>query len=532
MKKITLLYGLVAVLAAGFMTSCVNDLDTTPRSSDELTTDMVYRNPDNYINVVAKIYGSLAMTGQKGNAGQPDIQGIDEGNSGFVRLLFVLQELPTDEAVYTWYDGSIKDLHKMSWQSTSEYVTAFYYRLYYTISIANEFLRETTQAKLTERQIPANRWDEIAAFQNEVRFIRAMCYWQLCDAFGTAPYVDEAMPVGSKVFPKPYTRKQLFEYVEKEMIDAENKLPDPRTNEYGRVDKASAWMLLAKLYLNAEIYIGQPRYTESITYLNKVLGAGYSLDPNYRDLFLADNNTSPEIIFPIQFDGIRTQSYGGLSYVVNGSIGSGMNPADYGVSGGWNSMRTTSKLVTKFADPTGATDKRAMFFSDGRSLVVNNTDETTDGYAAIKFKNKTSTGANGSNSEFVDIDFPMFRLGDAYLMYAEAVLRGGEGGSTGQALIYVNDLRQRAYGNTNGNIGMNDLTLDFIIDERAREMYWEATRRTDLIRFGLFTTDKYLWDWKGDVLTGRAVDAKYNIYPIPSSDLVSNPELSPTPGYE
>ena len=368
-----------ALLSAAVLSaSCVGDLNTTPKSPEEITTEQVYADPDNYINVLAKIYGSLALTGQQGGAGRPDIQGIDEGNSGFLRLLFDLQELPTDEAVFTWSDGSIKDLHRMSWLPTSEYVTSFYYRLYYTISIANEFLRETTEARLTARNIPQERWAEIDAYRNESRFIRAMCYWQLCDAFGSAPYVDENSAVGTSNFPVQYTRQQLFEYVEKEMTDAATRLPDPRTNAYGRVDKASAWMLLAKLYLNAEIYVGQPRYTDCIACCRQIINAGYSLDPVYQHLFLADNQNSPEIIFPIQFDGMKTQSYGGLSFVVNSAIGSGMNPADYGVSGGWNSLRTTSKLVTKFSDPTGATDKRAIFFSQGRSLVVNNIDEPTD----------------------------------------------------------------------------------------------------------------------------------------------------------
>src|SRR5262249_26823773 len=148
----------------------------------------------------------------------------------------------------------------------------------------------------------------------------------------------------------------------------------------------------------------------------------------------------------------------------------------------------------------------------------------TNGVAAPKFTNVTSTGAPGSHPTHVDTDFPMFRLGDAYLIYAEAALRGG-GGSTAQALTYVNALRQRAYGNSSGTIAASDLTLPFILAERQRELLWEATRRTDLVRFQQFTGGTYIWAWKGGTAAGSATDAKYNLYPIPANELIANPNL-------
>jgi len=125
----------------------------------------------------------------------------------------------------------------------------------------------------------------------------------------------------------------------------------------------------------------------------------------------------------------------------------------------------------------------------------------------------------------VNTDFPVFRLADVYLMLAEAVVKGGEGSSRGIALGYVNQLRERAFGDNSGNITDGQMTADFILDERARELYWECTRRTDLVRYGKFTTADYLWEWKGGVKEGKAVDSKYNIYPIPSTDLTANPNL-------
>jgi hypothetical protein len=167
-----------------------------------------------------------------------------------------------------------------------------------------------------------------------------------------------------------------------------------------------------------------------------------------------------------------------------------------------------------------------MFYSDGQSLEINDVSTFTDGYAVTKFTNKTSTGADGSNQTYVDTDFPMFRLADVYLMYAEAVLRGGTGGNQADALNYINLIRTRAYGNATGNINASDLTLRFILDERARELLWETTRRTDLVRYGLLTTADYLWPWKGGVKEGTATNPRYNIYPIPSSDIGANPNLA------
>ncbi len=308
---------------------------------------------------------------------------------------------------------------------------------------------------------------------------------------------------------------------------------DARQNEYGRADKAAAWTLLAKLYLNAEVYIQQQKYTETITYTNKVIGAGYTLSDQYRKLFLADNNTSPEMIFTITYDGIRTKTYGGMTYLVHAPVGGSMNAGTFGINGGWAGLRTTKAFVNLFADPSGNTDKRAMFYSSGQNLEINDVFTFTDGYAIAKFRNVTVAGVQGSDKtgDFPDTDYPMFRLADVYLMYAEAVLRGGTGGSQATALQYVNQLRQRAYGNASGNITGPQLNLDFILAERGRELHWEGHRRTDLIRFGKFTSATYLWPWKGNVKEGRGVEDFRTLYPIPAADRTANPNLNQNTGY-
>jgi hypothetical protein len=350
--------------------------------------------------------------------------------------------------------------------------------------------------------------------------------------YGNVPFVTEEDQVGT-FFPEQIQRTELFNYVESELLAIENQLAAPRQNEYGRADQAAAWTLLTKLYLNAEVYSGQPRYTEAIAQAAKVIGAGYTLEPDYNRLFLTDNNTSPEMIFPIVFDGLRVKSYGGMTYLVNAAIGGSMEPATFGVRGAWSGLRTTKNIVNLFPDVTGNTDERATFYTTGQNLEINDIFTFTEGYPIIKFRNVSSTGQKGSDpiGDFPDTDFPMFRLADVYLMYAEAVLRGGTGGNQATALQYVNALRERAFNNASGNLTSGQLTLDFIIDERARELKWEMHRRTDLIRFGRFTGANYLWPWKGGVKEGRPVEAHRILYPLPASDLTANPNLKQNDNY-
>ena len=247
----------------------------------------------------------------------------------------------------------------------------------------------------------------------------------------------------------------------------------------------------------------------------------------YQDLFLADNNTSPEIIFPIVYDGLYAQTWGGTTFLVCASLGGTMVAADYGVNGKWGGLRATAPFIDKFVDTTQ--DTRWMFYTAGQQKEITSMSTFAHGYANPKFKNKTSTGgtaSNNSTSPHTDIDFPLLRLGDIYLMYAEAQLRMG---NEATAIQYVNFIRQRGYGNSSYNV--TSLTLDDILDERAREMQWEATRRTDLIRFGYFTSGDYVWPFKGGDVTGVALPSYANLYPIPTADIVLNRNLTQNPGY-
>lgn len=525
-KKIILLS-----LVSLSLSACVNDLNRLPVY--DVTSASVYTDPANYKLVLAKLYAILAISGQQGPAGKPDIFGIDEGFSNYLRQYWLVQELTTDEAVISWNDGTVQDLHNMSWTSSSEYVTAMYNRIFYMVAQCNEFIRQSSDAQLNSRGFSAEDVTNIRAYRAEARVLRALAYMHAIDLFGgNVPFVTEDDLPGA-FQPAQTNRPNLFTYVESELTDAITDLPAPGASEYGRANKAAAWTLLARLYLNAQVYTGTARWNDVITYASQVIqSGGYTLEPNYQNLFLADNNNSREIILSVNYDGTRTTTYGGMTFLIHGAIGGSMNPADFGVNGGWAGMRTTKALVNQFSDPSGRTDRRALFYINGQTLEINQVlNEFTQGYAITKYKNITSAGQPGSDvsGNYPDTDFPLLRLADVYLMYAEAVVRGGTGGDLTTALGYVNQLRQRAYGNTSGNVSA--LTLDAIFTERSRELYWEGYRRTDLIRFDRFTTGTYLWPWKGGVRDGRAVESFRNIFPIPASDVIANPSLQQNPGY-
>ncbi len=721
---------LMMALLMAFSTACVDDLDTIPIDEDVVTASVVYDSPESYRQVLAKIYAGLAVSGQQGPAGQSDIEGIDEGFGQYLRGYWYHQELSTDEAIIGWNDQTIKDFHWQEWSADDGFIFAFYSRVFYQIALANEFIRETTDAKLDSRGVDAALKTEIEGFRAEARFLRALSYYHALDMFRNVPFVTEEDAVGA-FLPEQIQGPDLFAYIESELLAIENEIADARSNEYARADKGAVWALLAKLYLNAEVYTGTARNADCLTYCEKIINAGYSLEPEYSHLFLADNHMSDEIIFPIAFDGVSTRTWGGMTFIIRAGIGGDMDPNASGVVSGWGGTRTTRQLVEQFpegggvvslpnegntvrypkvyvpgayqgwdggntqtslsstasnreyegykyfpednspffitpfpslslflgdngadgtleqfgdtiktqeaglykmnvnlndntyslektewgiigtATPAGwdadtdmtwnaeeeameifidlqagemkfranddwtlnlgdnagdgllsqdggnivveepgsyhillyldkpdytfeirstAFDDRGIFFSEGQNLDIEDISLFTDGYAVTKFKNITSDGVQGSDSDHPDTDFPMFRLADFLLMAAEAILR--DNGDRAQALDYVNQVRTRAFGSPTGGITDAELSLEFLRNERARELYWECHRRTDLIRFGEFSAStNYVWAWKGNVPEGRAVESFRDIYPIPSPDLGANPNLVQNPGY-
>ena len=534
-------HSIFGVILALSLSACMKDLDQEPIDPDSFTEKDVFKNATEAKGALAKIYASLSLTGQKGPSGDGDIAGADEGSTGYTRMQFYLQVASTDEAIIRWSDAGVPDFHNMSWTPANTFNNAYYNRLGQQIAFANSFI-DNAQALASD--------PEVGYYIAEARFIRAYAYYNVIDAFGKAPLVTSSK---ADLKPAQNTRAELFNFVESELKDLEGKLKAARANEYGRVDVVAAQALLARLYLNAKVYIGQDKYTDCITYAKKVIASSYSLnttDANnngtaYDELFLADNNSNGaqnEFIFLASFDGLNTKTYGGTAFIIHGATGGNMNASSLGINDGWSGLTAPKEFVNKFEvsarngnnEPTAWKDKRAMFYTDGQTY--ENTDLkdfTKSGYAITKFKNITSTGAAGKDPEkkFPDTDLPLIRLAEVYLTYAEAVLRGGEGGDRATALGYINQLRTRAYGNASGNIADSNLTLDFILDERARELYWEGLRRTDLIRYGKFTGGAYLWSFKGGAASGVAVPDYRNLYPIPQDARTANENLTQNTGY-
>lgn len=516
----TLAVGAVALLGAMGCT----DITTNPESNP--TGANIFNDPRSYKEFLARIYGGLQITGQAGPAGDPDIQGIDEGFSQYLRQYWQLQELPTDEAIIGWGDPTLPELNTQQWGSGNLFVAAMYYRVFYQVMLANEFLRETTDEKLAARNASQAVIDQVHQYRAEARFLRALSYWHGVDLFGGIPLVTEADPLGLTP-PKQATRAAVYDFAVSELNAIIPQLPPAHAGEYGRADQGAARMLLAKLYMNSGVYTGTARYAEARAQVEAIISSNaYSIDPNYSRIFGADNHTSPEIIFPVPFDGSHTQTYGGMTFLVHAAVGGNMNAANYGIDGGWWGLRVRPEVYNLFP---AADHRGSFFFTNGQNLNIGSVGDFFQGIGAPKFRNVTAGGAAGAHPVFPDTDFPMFRLADAYLMYAEAVVRGG-GGTTAQAVTYVNALRQRAYGDASGNITAGQLTLAFLKDERARELMWEGHRRTDLIRFGQFSSAG-VWQWKGNVQAGTTTAAYHDLYPIPASELGANPNLTQNAGY-
>ena len=563
MKKIYFSAIIVSLLCFS-LTSCFSDLDTEPLDDNELVSSKVYSTADGYMGMLAKCYSSLILTGQKGgDGGDGDLQGANEGYSGYVRLLFYLQELSTDNFLMPSSSNGLRKMLNMQWDaSNAPVVTWTYQRLYMAIAYCNEFLRECTEDKLRARGLWEEMGADCEAYRAEARFIRAYCYAALCDMFGNVPYIDEN--TGVKDVPEQQSRKDIFEYAEKELLDIDSKLKDSHVAKYGHVDRVAAWFLLSRMYLNAETWIKVNRYDDALKYAKKVIEEGnYPLARDYREIFLADNDQCSEIIWPLCQDGQKAQSSAGTNFYVKAFVNGPMNELyQTGVgSRGWGNVRAKTTLVDAF-DPADVpfdvndswgnnkADKRALFMT----ALPNQRKETWDdnlamtstftcGYGYIKWRNVTKNDEPAPQGEaYTSIDFPMFRTGEAYLIAAEAILRGAQGGTKAQALSYVNEIRQRAYmsgkyakagvrSDVAGTITDAQLTLDFILAERQRELASELVRRTDLVRFGKFTKGNK-WDWKNGERLGADVDDHFNVFPIPETERTNNPNLKQNDGYK
>ncbi|UFK97336.1 RagB/SusD family nutrient uptake outer membrane protein [Kaistella faecalis] len=500
--------------------SCLRDLDTEPKY--DMTLDYILQqDPKAVEGMLSRLYASFALSSVKG-PGESDISGADPGESPFIRGLVNLQDFTADGMKNRWGDNGLDQLTTTSnWTDNNKFFKYAYDRIYYTVPQATNLI-----LIMKSDNVKYENKDQVVS---ELRFLRALSYYYLIDLFGKGVLVNDETFNTSTPLPEA-SRTELFTFVESELKDIEGKLP--AQNSYARANKSAARMLLAKLYLNAEVYTGTPRYNDAAAYISKVISeGGYQLEGNFRKNFSADNNTSKEIIFPLIADAASSQSFGNTTYIVNGSISTDtMTPADFGATDGWAGHRATKAWYGLFAGSAAglqsSTDVRAkLFWSTGHNWEMNDYKTWTDGFPSDKFWNKNSDGS-GSATSFSSTDFPLFRLSDAYLIYAECAIRGAAGTSMGQAITYFNQVRTRA-----GAPVVSVLSLDEVLNERGRELGLEGVRRQDLIRFGKFTGGSYLWPWKGGVKNGAAISDNYKLFPIPSTALQANPNLTQNPGY-
>ena len=513
MKKIKFIFGFF--FAAVAMTSCVGDLNVTPIDPNANTANKILVDDASLDAYISGVYLGFATSGYYGPDGAASISGLDGGASQYIRGLYHLNELTTDESVCGWNDQTIKNFHYMNWTTDDTFIYAFYSRILMQISAANEFIREAMKLEFNSASIDR--------YIDEARVLRAIAYYHALDNFGNVPFADENSTVGQ--VPEQIKRADLFNWLETDLkgVIENRRLPEgPLSN--GHVGMGAAKFLLAKLYLNAEVYTGSARWNDCAAILKDIMDDGYSLHttsagtyPAYQELFLADNDKcGEEIIFAVQQDGLNTKSYGVTNYIIFASTGGEMDVTKVGISSGWGGLRVTPEFYDKF----DSKDARNLFYTSTQKKSIDDIGDFTNGYAFMKFLNMNSDGSAGKEAGFVDTDFPMMRYADVLLMAAECELHGAP--CNGKASFDA--VRARA--------GLNpvDLNSDNLLDERGRELYQECWRRNDLIRFGKYISG-YNWQWKGSVKEGKDVESFRTLFPIPASDLTANSNLVQNDGY-
>ena len=562
MKKIFITTAMASMLCMGFV-SCADELNIKsidPQSSPTYTAE----------GLLAKQYATLGLTGQKGPAGSADLSG-DEGESGFIRTVFNLQELMTDEILWAWQDNEgIAAITHMNWDKSNARVNWAYQRLIFDITLYNQFISEQT-GKMSE--------DKIA----EVRFLRALNYYYFLDLYRKAPFketFDSNLPIEK-------SGKDLYEWLDNELTTIEPMMAEVgaynNSENFGRADRGAAYALHARLALNSEVYTdGKVKdYQKAIDYCDKIINSkkydlsrkaknGYS---GYQQLFMGDNDCNPEamkeIIFAVRQDGLKTRQYGGSTYLVAACTKAGMPSAS--TADPWKCIFAREDLVKKFF-PNGddipkattddvlpnatkdqviakdnekgigtdaviakAKDDRALLYmgvggcEEGKVRTINPGENITgplNGASFVKWSNLHADGSTQHDQNYSDTDFPMFRLAEIYLTRAEAKYRLN-GSHSQEGLADIKLVQDRAHRGTEAT-SVDNQTL---IDEWCREFYMEGRRRSDLVRFGLFTGSKYLWSFKGGVPNGAGIESHFDIYPIPGNETKNNPNMTQNPKY-
>ena len=537
----------ILLTATALFAACVNDLDTLPLNKTEPVSEYVYgANETAYKEGLGRLYFQFVTNDLT------DLQQMDGGASEVIRAFWSVQETSTDEAKCSWEnDAWVRALNTNTWSEVqNDAVYAVYVRTLQGIALVNEYLRQTTPEKLQSRGVSAELARKIDGFRDEARFIRAYLYWMAIDCFGSVPFTTEKSPFGGAYFPQQASRTDIFDWCAGELryLMSEDSDLLPARSNYPRADKGSAAGLLARMYLNSEVYTGVERWEEAKEVCESIFAMGYALCPDYAALFRGDNGENMqargEMLWAVDYSDSKTQSYGGTSYILSATLAStDITEASRpnGQRNGWAGLRVPYEFVSTYFNVSGqdyqtgayeVADKRGeVFYIKGRSESMDGAlYNFMNGWSCLKFNNIPFGQTNESFlpqsalKTFSDVDFPMIRLGEIYLIYAEACMNTG---AEALALPKLQELSSRA-----GVEPPQQITRDFLVAERARELMWEAHRRTDLIRYGLYHTDAYLWPYKGgDSFKGQAFPEYKCLFSIPPTELATNDRLVQNPGY-
>lgn len=570
MKHIFIKSIAAAALTLGLTTGCSDELNIS--SIDPQSTAS-----SNEQGLLGKMYGMLGLSGQKGPDDNGDLTNLKTDETGFYRTTFNLEELGTDELLWAWQnDDGMPEVTTISWNSSTGRVQWAYKRLMYDITQYNFFLSDVADDEAHQ------------GVRAEVRFLRALHYWYLLDLFHNCPFKTG---FDLTTYPEYKSGAEMVKWLDEELTAIEPQMAEIGAynsgDNYGRADRGAALLLHARLWLNAHVYDPTITTKEAMekakSYADQLVGK-YSLSnkenngySGYQQLFMADNDVNhdamKEIIFPIRQDGLHTMASSCGMYLVNSFRKAGM--PDLGTTNGWSCNFSRAALVRKFfptlddcplsteAAPDGATeadikaldeqdgsstkqivakagDDRALFYGGrGGGVKKRRTEKIstfTDGLSIVKWDNHRSDlkAVHNPGTDRPDVDVPLFRYAEVLMIEAEANFRLG---NKGAALGYINQLRDRAGAQ---KFQESDLSLETICDEWCREFYAEGRRRSDLVRFGVFAGNSralngnmYVWDWKGGAANGQIVDAHFNAYPFPETEITGNPNLKghQNPGY-
>ena len=530
-----------AVAAAAMLTACVGDLNTIPLNPTDVTSETAYGADEaGYVQGLTKIYFQLVSNNTQ------DLQVADGGASEFIRAFWSTQEVTADAAKCAWGDAWVNDLNNCTWKGDvlNDAVYAVYVRTLQGITYVNEYLRQTSDANLSSRGCSADVKAKVQQYRAEARFLRAFFYWAAMDTFGQVPFSTEDTQFGGGYNPPQKPAAEIFDFVVSELEDLASDasaMPAAQAN-YPRADKGSVLGLLARVYLNAEVYTGTAKWAEAKAACEKIYSLGYALAPTHAELFRGDNGENPdakkEILFAASYNAEHTQSYGGTTYLTLSTLSGDDGAVNItGINGGWAGNRVPDHYVQTYFAPTAAdfttgeytvADKRGQYFYiKGRTQSMqDNLNTFLNGWSCIKFNNvphdmdAVDYAATAATKNFSDIDWPLIRLGEIHLIYAEACMHAG-----GDASAQIKALADRA-----GVAAPSTINEDFLMAERARELMWEGHRRTDLIRYNKWISG-YNWTYKGGNFGGQDLPSHFNVFPVPSTELATNLDLQQNPGY-